>query len=320
MIYNRTQMKQTLTGLICLVCGLLSVSCYNNAHLRTTQALEDGERANAFSVISAIGGPAPGIENYSGISGLRIEASFLKGTGTGDQGPYLGAGLAGSDGTCYIAGYDKSRYIHLNNKIPCKLGVQGEIDISSGVVNGVGIQLRPFLTSMVTDTKQGYYGIHALLSYGNIDENISYYGENDKYKLSSVGLGFTVGTERPNKKTSLQYQYDISLVRSYLLDRDITDTKLMVSFSLGLNNFNPPKKIQSLIEYPYGIQEIEKLGKLHFDPETGLPIEEKKHTEELQQYDPETGLPMEPEKSVKQPEFDPETGLPIPNPDPKKQK
>ncbi|MDO9548410.1 MAG: hypothetical protein Q7J65_05560 [Candidatus Marinimicrobia bacterium] len=312
-------MKRTITGIVCLICGLLSVSCYNNAHLRTTKPLEDGERANSFSVVSAIGGPAPGQENYSGISGLRVEASFLKGTGTGDQGPYLGAGLAGSDGTCYIAGYDKSRYIHLNNKIPCKLGIQGEIDISSGVVNGVGIQLRPFLTSMVSDAKWGYYGIHALLSYGNIDENISYYSdENGNYKLSSVGLGFTAGKERPNKKTSLQYQYDISLVRSYLLDRNITDTKLMLSFSLGLNSFNKPKKIQSRIEVPYGIQEIENQGKIHFDPETGLPADEINQGKNFQQFDPVTGLPVEPKKSKKPSEFDPETGLPIPSPDPTK--
>jgi len=287
----------------CVIFGLCASHCYNNAHLRTTQALDTGERANSFSVVSVIGGPSPGGSLYSGISGLRVETSFLKGSGIGDHGLYLGAGVAGSEGTIYIIGYDKNRYISLNNNRPFKLGIQGEIGVSSGILNSVGIQLRPFLTSMTSGTSQRYYGFHSLLSYGEVEDVLGMdLTDNNVHKLSSVGLGVTLGKESAGKRHSVQRQWDVSLVRSYLRGTNAPDTKITLAFSFGLNSFSKSKKVRASVNEP---------GDFIFDPETGLKLEEQKPADEIPKFDLETGLPIEADTTEKVPEFDPETGLPI---------
>jgi len=284
----------------CLIFGLCASHCYNNAHLRTTQALDTGERANSFSVVSAVGGPSPGGSLYSGISGLRVEASFLKGSGIGDRGLYLGVGVAGSEGTSYIIGYDKNRYIYPNNNRPFKLGVQGEIGVSSGILNSVGIQLRPFICSMTSGTTQRYYGFHSLLSYGEVEDALEVYLTDNS--LSSVGLGVTLGKESVGNRHSVQRQWDVSLVRSYLRGTNVQDTKIMMAFSFGFNSFNKSKKVKTPAYKP---------GGFIFDPETGFNLEEQKPADEIPKFDPETGLPIAPYTTDKVPEFDPETGLPV---------
>ncbi|MBN2602441.1 MAG: hypothetical protein JXR87_10645 [Candidatus Marinimicrobia bacterium] len=287
----------------CVLFGLCASHCYNNAHLRTTRALDTGERANSFSIVSAIGGPSPGGSLYSGISGLRVETSFLKGSGIGEHGLYLAAGVAGTEGTSYIIGYDKNRYISLNHDSPFKLGIQGEIGISSGRLNSVGIQLRPFLCSMTSSTTQRYYGFHSLLSYSNVEDVLGMYlPDNTVHKFSSVGVGVTLGKESAGKRHSVQRQWDVSLVRSYLREPKAQDTQIMMAFSVGLNSFNTSKKVKTPVYEP---------GDFIFDPETGFKLEERKPAGEIPKFDPETGQPVAPDTTEKAPEFDPETGLPV---------
>jgi len=295
---------------------LLYSGCYNNAHVRTQKRLEEGERAVSFGVISAVGGPKPGNINYSGISGLRTEASFLKGTGKGEKGLYLGVGLAGSDGMDYIAGLESKKYITLSGKTLCKFGVQGEIDYSHASYmgsKGVSFQLRPSLSNMVTDKRNTYYGIHGLLSYGSIEERYNKWGYGDeinKYKLSTIGIGVSVGMERILKKTSHQYQYDISVIKSFLPDNNSkSETSIMISFSVGLNSFSKPVAAYKQSGQTYEISPVPKNEEVEFDPETGLPVKEGEIKEKIPIFDPETGKYISGEKpDTTKILFDPNTG------------
>lgn len=78
--------------LVCLFC----VGCHNNAHIRTQRILESDETALSVSgTANIIGGYVPGGSRtlaVTNVFGLRSEASYLKGTGKSDFGPYLGIG------------------------------------------------------------------------------------------------------------------------------------------------------------------------------------------------------------------------------------
>jgi len=307
---------------------LLQLNCYNNAHLRTQKRLEDGEKVNSLTGSLTIGGPSQLDKGSTGIPGCRMEGSILKGDGKGEKGLYIGGGI-GDIGIGYLIGYEKKKYIKSGKNIPYKIGFQSEINYSSGFESGnrtIAVQLRPSIISIVTDNRTIYHGIHGLCSYGNIitteyydyDYDYDAYENTNKYKSTNLGIGFTIGTEKLTKSSSLQLQFDISLLKSYFTDISLKQNiSLLVSTSIGMNRFFSPlkKKKEKIQEYDFYLnneyekQKLLKSKKMKFDPETGLPIKEGEFKEKIPMFDPETGKFILREKpDTTKILFDPNTG------------
>lgn len=303
---------------------LLQLNCYNNAHLRTQKRLEDGEKVNSLTGSLTIGGPSQLDKGSTGIPGCRMEGSILKGDGKGEKGLYIGGGI-GDIGIGYLIGYEKKKYIKSGKNTPYKIGLQSEINYSSGFESSgrtIAVQLRPSIISIVTDNRTIYHGIHGLCSYGDIITTEYYdydaYENTNKYKSTNLGIGFTIGTEKHTKSSSLQFQFDISLLKNYFTDKSLKQNiSLLVSTSIGMNRFFSPlkKKKEKIQKYDFYLnndyekQKLLESKKMKFDPETGLQIKEGEIKEKIPIFDPETGKFISGEKpDTTKILFDPNTG------------
>ena len=332
-------MKKSTPRLLLLFALSGLAGCYNNAHLRTQQLLEPGEKVVSGSSVLALGGDSLryGALSNTGVPGLRNEVSFLTGKRWGESGPYVGLGLnLGTEDI--IAGYEIKRYIGLNTAVPWKLGLQaeGNLNFGGGALNpssGFALHLRPSFTSATTRKRPYYGGLHGLFSLGSFEgydswmefvgidtvsvgdevwyEYIYDWHKGDvPYQFYSFGAGVTAGYEKISRTGSTQMQVDASWVYGYYSTRGYTlnprspsrspsSSTFMVTGSVGLNFFRPKPSPRR----PAG-------------PYPALPVSPQEVPkgatpgEGQPRYDPVTGLPVEAEpEAPATKQFDPETGL-----------
>ncbi|MCH7521174.1 MAG: hypothetical protein IIB42_05675 [Candidatus Marinimicrobia bacterium] len=307
--------------------------CYNNAHLRTQQLLEPGEKVLTGSGVLAVGpGTFYGDLNYTGVSGFRGEVSSLTGTMGGERGPYLGLGLAGvGEGIDLVAGYEIKRYTSLDRAVPWKLGLQGEINYTPGdQPGGFALHLRPSFTSTTARGRPFYGGLHGLFSLGTLKTMVYgeeftgeyeeyydeftgetyrfeiYQGYNEMVNYQSIGFGagLTLGVEGIFRTTSIQLQVDGSWVRNSFSSRDFTpeytypsDFPFVISASVGLNFFQPPA-VSRRLSRPTRRPAPARAPRF----QTAPPPPKQ------QEFDPVTGEPL---GQKAKPKIDPDTGLPL---------
>ncbi|MBA7599380.1 hypothetical protein ES703_06412 [subsurface metagenome] len=341
MNWKNKQMKKPMPGLLLLLAIIGLAGCYNNAHLRTQQLLDPGEKVVSGSGVLALSGEMRyGDLNNTGVSGLRGEVSFLTGKQGGESGPYFGLGLVDETVLDIIAGYEIKRYTRLNTALPWKLGLQAEVNLNlggTGYVSGRGpaLHLRPSYTSTTTRKRPFYGGLHGLVSLGSMESYTGweeYAGEGEwgpiydwhvedvGYQFYSFGAGITAGFEAFSQMNSLQLQVDASWVYGHCSSREYTPSSeypsspssstFMVTGSVGLNFFRPePSSRRPAGPYPAApvppkeVPEATAPGEPQpqFDPETGLPIKAAPIAPAQPQFDPETGLPAKAEPEAPAP-------------------
>jgi len=319
------QMKKPIPGLLLLLALIGLAGCYNNAHLRTQQLLEPGEKVVSGSEALPLGGRMEyGLLDRTGVSGLRGEVSFLTGKRWGESGPYVGLGLAGDEEVDIIAGYEIKRYIKLNTAQPWKLGLQAE-----GNLNLVGeygspgfaLHLRPSFTSTTTRKRPYYGGLHGLVSLGSLEKPVSFkeYADEGRwipeeyvgYQFYSYGAGVTAGYEKISRTASTQMQVDASWVYGRYLTREYTpdnsfpsssrspsSSTFIVTGSVGLNLFRPEPSARR------------PAGPLPAPPVPPKEmLEATAPAEHEPQFDPETGELIPPHTPLKGPLAAGEVGL-----------
>ncbi len=350
MNWKNKLMKKPMPGLL-LLCALIGLAgCYNNAHLRTQQLLEPGEKVVSGSGVLALGMMSYGDLYYTGVSGFRGEVSYLSGKRWGESGPYIGLGLH-LGALDIIAGYEIKRYIKLNTAQPWKLGLQAEGNLNFGAADygsgrGFALHLRPSFTSTTTKERPFYSGLHGLFSLGSLESRVhreeitgydeeygypiyNWYEEDVGYQFYSFGAGVTAGFEAISPTRSIQAQVDASWVRGHFSSEEYTPSSeyptspsssfFMLTGSVGMNFFRPkPSPRRPTGPYPAApvppkeVLEAPAPGEPQpqFDPETGLPQADQQP--DTLRFDPVTGLPVEEETEPDTtPQFDPETGLPV---------
>ena len=287
---------------------LVLFGCHNNAHLRTQKILEKKESVISVSGVLPIGGidDRYSIDDENGILGMRGELSYIKGFGNYELGPYAGFGLSDLDDPGFILGFDYKNYLNISSSMPIKFGAQFEIDFSE---YGQIFHIKPSLITVTNQKKAGYFGIHGLLHNGSLNHH-----EFDFYNYSSLGVGFTLGTEYISSKLSFQAQVDLSMVNnafqieggSYFSYRDELrydpgdDYYLLVGLSAGVNFFHAPGGRNKFFE-PMPIPNYKKVKTkdIHYDPNTGEVI-----SSGTTKFNPNTGELLSSQTEI----FDPNTG------------
>ena len=288
---------------------LVFIGCHNNAHLRTQKILKEKESVLSLSGVLPIGGVDDSyfIYDKNGISGMRGELSYIKGFGNYELGPYAGFGLSDFDDPGLILGFDYKNYLNNYSKNPIKFGAQFELNFSE---YGKNFHIKPSLISVTNQQKAGYFGIHGLLYNGNL--NI---WDSSIYNYSSLGFGFTIGSEYMFSKFSMQMQADLSMVNNAFQfeegshiynydDGDMTDPGndyyLLVGLSAGINFFNAPEVENELFE-PMPVPNYKKVKTMdiHYDPNTGKVLSSGANI-----FDPKTGELLSSQAEI----FDPNTG------------
>ena len=182
---------------------LVLFGCHNNAHLRTQKILEKKESVISVSGVLPIGGidDRYSIDDENGILGMRGELSYIKGFGNYELGPYAGFGLSDLDDPGFILGFDYKNYLNISSSMPIKFGAQFEIDFSE---YGQIFHIKPSLITVTNQKKAGYFGIHGLLHGGSLN-----LWNFDVYNYSSLGAGFTLGTEYISSKLYILFVYNL---------------------------------------------------------------------------------------------------------------
>ena len=285
---------------------LLTFGCHNNAHLRTQKIVGKKESVISISGVLPIGGidDSYNIDDENGISGMRGELSYVKGFGNYELGPYAGFGLSDFDDPGFILGFDYKSYLNIHSNYPAKLGAQFELNFSE---YGQVFHIKPSLITVTNQQKAGYFGIHGLLYNGSLK-----LWNPSPYNYSSLGFGFTIGTEYISSKLSIQAQTDLSIINNafrieggsnflYYNDYDPGDDYyLLVGLSAGVNFFNAPEGRNKPFE-PMPIPNYKKVKTkgFHYDPNTGEII-----SSGTTKFDPNTGELLSSQTEI----FDPNTG------------
>ena len=287
---------------------LILIGCHNNAHLRTQKILEKKESVISVSGVLPIGGidDSYSIDDENGILGMRGELSYIKGFGNYELGPYAGFGLSDLDDPGFILGFDYKNYINISSSRPIKFGAQLELNSSE---YGQIFHIKPSLITITNQKKAGYFGIHGLLYNGSLKPR-----RFDVYNYSSLGFGFTLGTEYISSKLSIQAQVDLSMVNnafqieggsyfpySYEWGYDPGDDYyLLVGLSAGVNFFNAPEGRNKFFE-PMPVPNYKKVKTkdIHYDPNTGEVI-----SSGTTKFDPNTGELLSSQTEI----FDANTG------------
>ena len=321
-----------------LVLILLLSGCYNNTHIRTQRVLEPGGKvisANAGMAVLLADNPGGSYRiEENGISAFRAGVSYL-GLHRGlEQGINIGLGLTGEGNTDLTIGYDIRKVKAFTGNKPYRYGLHVELNslLDSGLEGNV-YQLRPYLMTITSESKNMYAGVHGLLSFGDLtgndynetwDPNLNQwtYGYVDyKYRVSSIGLGITVGNEMRLGNVLLQSQIDLSLVnQTHELagtgfdDNEWGDwnpldkTGPVIGISTAIRR--APKRVVPDLSYlnnaraPIGTTHRKEAKKVNYDPFTGQMVV-KESTDEALRFDPITGELI---KATKPAEFDPLTG------------
>ena len=287
---------------------LLTFGCHNNAHLRTQKILEKKESVISVSGVLPFGGidDMYAIDDENGILGMRGELSYIRGFGNYELGPYAGFGLSGLDDPGFILGFDYKNYLNTSSSRPIKFGTQFELNSSE---YGQVFHIKPSLITVTNQKKAGYFGLHGLLYNGSLKLR-----NPSPYNYSSLGFGFTIGTEYISSKLSIQAQTDLSIVNNafrikgdsnFLYYDDYNydpgdDYYLLVGLSAGVNFFNAPEVGKKLFE-PIPIPNYKKVKTkdIHYDPNTGEVI-----SYGTTKFDPNTGELLSSQTKI----FDPNTG------------
>ena len=290
---------------------LLTFGCHNNAHLRTQKIVEKKESVISISGVLPIGGidDSYNIDDENGILGMRGELSYIKGFGNYELGPYAGFGLSDFDDPGFILGFDYKSYLNTHSNYPAKLGAQFELNFSE---YGQIFHIKPSLITVTNQQKAGYFGIHGLLYNGNLK-----LWNPSPYNYSSLGFGFTIGTEYISSKLSIQAQTDLSVINySFRVEGDSNflyydnydpgdEYYLLVGLSAGVNFFNTSESRNKPFE-PMPIPNYKKVKTkdVHYDPNTGEVI-----FSGTTEFDPNTGELLSSQTEI----FDPNTGEKIIN-------
>ena len=287
---------------------LLTFGCHNNTHLRTQKILEKKESVISVSGVLPIGGidDRYAIDDENGILGIRGELSYIKGFGDYELGPYAGFGLSDFDDPGFILGFDYRSYLNNHSNYPAKLGTQFELNFSE---YGQIFHIKPSLITVTNQQKAGYFGIHGLLYNGSLK-----LWNPSPYNYSSLGFGFTTGTEYTSSKLSIQAQADLSIVNNaFRVEGDPNflyndgynydpgdNYYLLVGLSAGVNFFNGPEVGNKLFE-PMPVPNYKKVKTtdVHYDPNTGEAI-----FLGATKFDPNTGELLSSQTEI----FDPNTG------------
>ena len=287
---------------------LLTFGCHNNTHLRTQKILEKKESVISVSGVLPIGGidDRYAIDDENGILGIRGELSYIKGFGDYELGPYAGFGLSDFDDPGFILGFDYRSYLNNHSTYPAKLGTQFELNFSE---YGQIFHIKPSLITVTNQQKAGYFGIHGLLYNGSLK-----LWNPSPYNYSSLGFGFTTGTEYTSSKLSIQAQADLSIVNNaFRVEGDPNflyndgynydpgdNYYLLVGLSAGVNFFNGPEVGNKLFE-PMPVPNYKKVKTtdVHYDPNTGEAI-----FLGATKFDPNTGELLSSQTEI----FDPNTG------------
>ena len=287
---------------------LLTFGCHNNAHLRTQKIVEKKESVISISGVLPIGGidDSYNIDDENGILGMRGELSYIKGFGNYELGPYAGFGLSDFDDPGFILGFDYKNYLNIHPSYPAKLGAQFELNFSE---YGQIFHIKPSLITVTNQQKAGYFGIHGLLYNGSLK-----LWNPSPYNYSSLGFGFTIGTEYISSKLSIQAQTDLSIVNNaFRIEGDSNflyyddynydpgdDYYLLVGLSAGVNFFNAPEGRNKFFEpMPIPNYKNVKTKDVHYDPNTGEVI-----SSGTTKFDPNTGELLSSQTEI----FDPNTG------------
>ena len=306
---------------------LVLIGCHNNAHLRTQKILKKKESVLSVSGVLPLGGIKDNyyVDDENGVLGIRGELSYIKGFGNYELGPYAGFGLSDFEDPGFILGFDYKNYLNIFsnkstygsdwNTIPVKFGAQFELNLSE---YGQTFHIKPSLSTVTNQEKAGYFGVHGLLYNGNL----KLLRDPFLYNYSSLGIGFTIGTEYISSKLSMQVQADLSMVNNafQFKDGDINfdklyrfddygeewyfdpgnDYYLLVGLSAGLNFLNAPEVGNKLFE-PMPVPNYKKVKTkdIHYDPNTGEAI-----SPGANKFDPETGELQSAQVEI----FDPSTG------------
>ena len=287
---------------------LLTFGCHNNAHLRTQKIVGKKESVISISGVLPIGGidDSYNIDDENGISGMRGELSYVKGFGNYELGPYAGFGLSDFDDPGFILGFDYKSCLNIHSNYPAKVGAQFELNFSE---YGQIFHIKPSLITVTNQQKAGYFGIHGLLYNGSLK-----LWNPSPYNYSSLGFGFTIGTEYISSKLSIQAQTDLSIVNNafrtkgdsnFLYYDDYNydpgdNYYLLVGLSAGVNFFNGPEVGNKLFE-PMPVPNYKKVKTtdVHYDPNTGEAI-----FLGATKFDPNTGELLSSQTEI----FDPNTG------------
>ena len=246
------------------------------------------------------------IDDENGILGMRGELSYIKGFGNYELGPYAGLGFSDLDDPGFILGFDYKNYLNISSSRPIKFGAQFELNSSE---YGQIFHIKPSLITVTNQKKAGYFGIHGLLYNGSLK-----LWNPSPYNYSSLGFGFTIGTEYISSKLSIQAQTDLSIVNNafrikgdsnFLYYDDYNydpgdNYYLLVGLSAGVSFFNTPEGRNKFFE-PMPIPNYKKIKTkdIHYDPNTGEVI-----SSGTTKFHPNTGELLSSQTEI----FDPNTG------------
>ena len=300
-------------GFLVSLALLFLVGCHHNAHIRTQKPLSPSETVISGSYTSFPIGFGDIDDNATlGIIGMRSEASLLRGLENGQElGAYAGIGLGENVGFGSVLGLHYKKYKYLS-PIERLVKIGGGLEINFNY-SGTVFNSKTSIISTSSKNNPFYGGIHLIYakSFGKL--RLIGYHETLPYSIQSTGIGVTIGKERKFfiRKTSLQNQFDVSLLRDNRLTNNYyndVSMYLLFSYSLGLNFFLPPSNPKKSFEPLPSIQKREiksspdimpNTSTKLFDPETGEPIKKESTI-----FDPETGEAIEKDPV----EYDPETG------------
>ncbi|MCF7921701.1 MAG: hypothetical protein K9M55_03280 [Candidatus Marinimicrobia bacterium] len=339
-------MNKPLGRLLTLILSVLLLGgCYNNSHIRTQRILEPGDKIiSGYASANLVGADTDYRSHdirHGGISGLRAGFSYLGYRKGYEQGASIGYGGGSGDYNSLLFGYDVRKVILSDDNKPYRYGLHTELNNvmprdGEKIQKGSVIQLRPYISSTTSNLNDWYGGIHGLMSFGDIQSQDiisnwsgSHYTETEidyTYKVSSLGLGVTVGSELRFGDFLVQSQIDVSYVNqqhevnpddySYLISQSdehyelelMDNSGLFISVGMAVGQAPESQKIHRVTPHlPRMIQNNSTPPQptLKFDPFTGEIIPEPAPMADLT-FDPYTGELINEKPSV----FDPFTGLP----------
>ena len=328
---------------------LVMSSCYNNSHIRTQRVLEPGDKVYSGFASANITGAETNYESFDirhgGIPGMRAGISYLGHHKGLEQGFNLAYGGGSGEYNALVVGYDLRKVITSPNSTPYRYGVHVEVNnlknaSYDGITGGNVFQVQPYIISTTSVLQDWYGGLHGIMSFGDIEsteEHWSYTTYNSSefdftYKVSGLGLGFTIGNEMRLGQFLVQSQVDLSYLsqqhsvntddyeaitaafgEEYLELQPLNSSGPYATLGIALSLAPKSQQNRSRRSITYIDQPWESsVPALKFDPYTGEIITQDDAQETLR-FDPLTGLPINEKPLI----FDPLTGLPVEQDKPK---
>lgn len=263
-----------------------------------------------------------------GVSGFRSGISYLTHHNGYEQGVYVGLGTL-NYASSFIIGHDIRKITERKGQL-WRYSLYSEMNIlrddrdDSGwgsSASGTVFQFRPAVTSVTSETKKYYGGVHGILGFGTIDRSRWDwdYEQRFSYDLSTLGIGLTAGHEQRLMNFIIQSQFDVSLVNhmSSLISLDNSGwdddgfsplDQSSLHLGIGMSIYPAPRKQsgkKTKQKVPTGfVPPVADKQEQVYDPFTGQLVDVKEE-KPVPMFDPETGEVIPPSEVV---EFDPLTG------------